>query len=385
MHDAPVVPVVTGMGLVSALGRGYEAVFARLCAGHSGVRHNPDPQYAGFRNTRMGMVEEAFPAAADARVTALLAAALRDALADAGIDGAAARLPATGAAVIGVSFGAIFHNQDGPVALDGAVDLAFPAAGLALVPHVLSAACSSSSEAIAMAYDMIVQGEAELVLAGGVDVIDRYKMAGHSSLATLSPTQCRPFDVHADGTILGEGAAILVLEHPRHAAARGARIHARLGGVAANTDTNTPTSPDETGAGASRVIRAALSRARCLPLSVAYVNAHGSGTPVNDAMEATAFSATFGRPGPVVSSTKPAFGHTLGATGAIEAIVAIEALVHGVAPATYGLTVPHASWHGANVPSGAVQELAQGDCALSVTYGFGGANVALLFQQALPL
>lgn len=376
--SGPIVPVVTGIGLLSALGDAPDAVFARLCAGHSGVRANPDPRYAGYRNTRMGLVEGDYPDAAAARVTALLGAALAAALADAGL---APDAPLAGAAaVVGASFGAIFHNEDGPVALDGAIDAAFAASGLALLPHVLSAACSSSSEAIAMAYDMIVQGDAELVIAGGVDVIDRYKVAGHSSLSTLSPTTCRPFDAGADGTVLGEGAALLVIEHPRRAAARGARVHARLAGVAANTDTHSPTSPDESGAGAARVVADALRRAGCTPAALAYVNAHGSGTPVNDRMEAAAFAAAFGGAAPRISSTKSAFGHTLGATGAIEAIVAIAALRHGMAPPTHGLTRPDPGWDGADLVRGAPRPLGPGGHALSVTYGFGGANVALVFQ-----
>lgn len=373
-----IVPVVTGMSLVSALGDQPDAVFSRLCAGDSGVRANPDSQYQAYRNTSMGTVDGDYPSAPDARITALLGAALRDALDDAGLP---VSVPLPGAAaVIGASFGAIFHNEHGPVALDTAIDDAFLGTGLGLLPHVLSAACSSSSEAIAMAYDLIVQGGADIVIAGGVDVIDRYKVAGHSSLSTLSPTSCRPFDATADGTILGEGAALLVIEHPRHAAARGARVHARLSGVAANTDTNSPTSPDETGAGAARVIADALRRADCAPASVAYVNAHGSGTPVNDRMEAAAFTAALG-PGSKISSTKSAFGHTLGATGAIEAIVAIESLIHGMAPATYGLARAHDSWDGSGLVLGRSQRLGDGDHALSVTYGFGGTNVALVFQK----
>lgn len=377
-----IIPVVTGLGLVSALGRDLELVFGRLYAGDSGIKPNADTDYSVYRNTRMGIAEGEFPAFADARVTAMLETALCDALADAGLD---PTLLQHGAAVIGVSFGSIFHNADGPVALDAAVDQAFAAAGIALLPHVVSAACSSSSEAIAMAYDMIVQGEAQLVIAGGVDVIDRYKVAGHSSLSTLSPTTCRPFDIAADGTILGEGAAILIIEHPAHALARHAAVRARLAGVAANTDTNTLTSPDETGTGAARLIVDALRRAGCAPDAVAYVNAHGSGTPVNDAMEAAAFAAVFtpapGRPGPKISSTKSVFGHTLGATGAVEAIVAIETLARRIAPATYGLANAHACWSDADLVRDRPDALGAGDCAMSVTYGFGGANVALVFQK----
>lgn len=382
MSSAPLVPVVTGMGLTSALGSGADAVFARLCAGDCGIRLNPDPAYSAYRNSRMGIAGGAFPEEAGERVTALLGAALREALADAGIHTGIDTASTEGAAAaIGVSFGSLFHNESGPVALDAVVDHAFPQAGLALLPHVLSAACSSSSEAIAMAYDMIVQGEADLVIAGGVDVVDRYKVAGHSSLSTLSPSVCRPFDQDADGTLLGEGAAVLVIEHPVRAVARRARVHARLAGVAANTDTNTPTSPDQTGAGAARVIADALRRAGRTADAVAYVNAHGSGTPVNDAMEAVAFAPALGSPGPKISSTKSAFGHTLGATGALEAIVAIQALVHRTAPATYGLQRVHESWGNAALVQDGPQPLDSGDCALSVTYGFGGANVALLFQR----
>jgi len=219
------------------------------------------------------------------------------------------------------------------------------------------------------------------VIAVGVDILDRYKMAGHSSLSTMSPDQCRPFDVAGNGTILGEGAAAVVLEAPAYAEGRGAPQRGRLSGVASTTDTSGATSPDPEGGGATRVLVQALARAGRVANDVAYVNAHGSGTPVNDAMEAKAFARVFQRGGPPVSSTKPAFGHTLGATGIIEAVVALEALRRKRVPPTVGLADIAPEADGLLLVQGTAIALpVDAPCAISVTYGFGGANTALVVE-----
>ncbi|UEM24784.1 beta-ketoacyl-[acyl-carrier-protein] synthase family protein (plasmid) [Skermanella mucosa] len=374
-------PVVTGAGLVTCLGRDQDAVWSRLMAGESGVAPIEAFDTAQCLNGSGGEIKDGLPSDGGARMAALLEGALRAALADA--DLAIGDLAGRRAAlVVGSSFGNIFQTENGPVELDHYIRPLLGGLGLDLPVISVSSACSSGSDAIATGADLIDFAGFDVVLCGGVDVLDIYKMVGHSALGTLSPPRCTPFSADGDGTALGEGAALLVLEAPADAARRGARVRSVLTGRASTTDTNTLTSPDLTGAGAMRAIDNALAQDGGTAADIAYVNAHGSGTPVNDAMEAQVYAGMFGKHRPAISSTKAAFGHTLGATGAIEAGIAILALERGEAPPTSGLAAVHEDWRRAAVVlPGDRAPLPPGRAALSVTYGFGGANVALLFRR----
>ncbi|MCO5059157.1 MAG: hypothetical protein M9905_15040 [Rhizobiaceae bacterium] len=374
------VPIISGRSWVTALGDGIEPVMDRLVHGDTGIAPSRRVDAAGLRNDRCGEVDLSFPDEPRARLRALTARVVADALGDAGLDSGS--LDPDCVIVIGTSFGNVFHNEDGPVALDEVLSEALRDLGIVREPIVLSAACSSSTEALGLAYDLISLGHCDSqVIAVGVDVIDRYKMAGHSSLSTMSPDVCRPFDAEANGTILGEGAAAMVLEAAASAERRDAPRRGCLAGVSSTTDTAGATSPDPDGVGAVRVLLQALASAGRGPAEVAYVNAHGSGTPVNDAMEVKAFRQVFGGAGSLVSSTKSAFGHTLGATGIMEAIVALESLRRGIAPPTVGLS------RAAEEPAGLDLVMGKGramrpdaPCAMSVTYGFGGANAAIVLE-----
>lgn len=374
-----ITPVITGRGWITALGSGIEPVMDRLLAGDTGISPARRIDASGLRNDHCGEVAASVPDEPRERIAVLLRQAVTNALDDAGLD--AAQFNERGAIVLATSFGTIFHNADGPVALDDVLGETLRAIGLTIEPIVISAACSSSTEALGLGHDLIAPGRCDRVLAIGVDVVDRYKMAGHSSLSTMSPDTCRPFDVAANGTILGEGAAAMILEAPAAVAQRGGTSLGRLLGVASTTDTAGATSPDPDGTGAIRVLTEALSRAGRTAADVGYVNAHGSGTPVNDAMEIKAFTRVFGEAGPLVSSTKSAFGHTLGATGLMEAIVALEALRRRCAPPTVGLVTPADAANDLHLVRGRSERIATDrTCALSVTYGFGGANSALVLN-----
>src|SRR5438093_685029 len=247
----------------------------------------------------------------------------------------------------------------------------------------LSTACSSSALAVALAADSIRRGEARVALALGTDGLCRLTYAGFDALQALDLDRCRPFDRHRRGLSLGEGAAALVLEDAEHARARGARAHAALLGHGTATDAHHPTAPHPEGRGALAALRAALAAAGLPPEAIDYVNAHGTSTPHNDAMEVGVLRHVFGsRLARVpLSSTKSQVGHCLGAAGAIEAAVTVVALDEGIVPPTVGLREPDPAWAdldlvrtpGRRVPLGA---------ALTSSYGFGGHNVTLVLGRA---
>ncbi len=374
-------PAVTGLGLRTCLGHDEASLWRRLVAGESGIGPIRSFDAARCNTTAAGEIAEGLPREGQSRMAALFEGALAATLANAGLRAADLSARRT-VVVVGSSFGAIFHAEGEPIELDQYVPGALARLGLNVPFLSVSSACSSGSDAIALGADLVEFGDYEVALCGGVDILDLYKMVGHSALGTLSPTGCRPFSANGDGTALGEGAAFFLLERCADARARGAQVRALLVGRAATTDTNTITSPDLTGAGAIRAIGATLARAGRAADAIAYVNAHGSGTPVNDAMEARVYQELFAARRPLLSSTKGAFGHTLGATGAIEAAVTVLALEHGCAPPTAHLVEVHDEWRSANLvrPGDEAATLQPGGLGLSVTYGFGGANVALLFE-----
>lgn len=242
----------------------------------------------------------------------------------------------------------------------------------------LATACSSSALAIATAADMIVAGDADVMLAGGGDSVSRMTWGGFHSLLLVDAAGCRPFDTARAGMTLGEGAAILVLEEEQTARQRGATILARLSGWGASCDAHHATAPHPEGAGAAAAMRAALQRAGLSPAAIDYVNAHGTGTRDNDSAEGSALKTVFGERVPPFSSTKRFFGHSLGASGAIEAVVCVEALRHQEMPANPGFTTPD--------PAIGLQPITKFQRAslqhvMSNSFGFGGNNAVLIISQ----
>ena len=245
-----------------------------------------------------------------------------------------------------------------------------------------STACSSSAISIAMGLGWIRSGRADVVVAGGTDALCRMTYSGFHALQAMAPEPCRPFDRDRAGLTLGEGAAALVLEDEEHARRRGASILAFVRGAGLSCDATHPTAPHEEGRGARQALEGALADAGLGPDAVDYVNAHGTGTPQNDACEARALHAVFGdRAADLpVSSTKGLLGHTLGAAGAIEAVATILALRGGFAPPTVGLENPDPA---------CVVDLVRGPArpvelerAASNSYGFGGNNCSLVLERA---
>jgi 3-oxoacyl-[acyl-carrier-protein] synthase II len=245
----------------------------------------------------------------------------------------------------------------------------------------LNVACASGAMAIALAARMILDGAAPLMLAGGTDAICQFTLGGFQSLQALDPEPCRPFDRSRNGLNIGEGAAVLVLEELGRARARGAHIWAVLRGWGMTNDAFHLTAPHEAGAGLAASIRCAAEMAGVEPGDVGYVNAHGTGTTANDAAEANAYAAVFGgsrRPVPV-SSTKSYVGHSLGAAGAIEAVITILSLRLAALFPTLRLAdpidCPAVDWLMGDVRR---QEY---ELAMTVSAGFGGSNTTLLFEK----
>jgi 3-oxoacyl-[acyl-carrier-protein] synthase II len=232
-----------------------------------------------------------------------------------------------------------------------------------------------------MAADMIRRGEAERVLAGGYDALSEFVFSGFDSLRALSTTTVRPFDRRRDGLGLGEGAGFVFLEEESAARARGARPLARVLGWGSGGDAHHMTRPSENGEGLVRAITAALCHARVRPEDVGFVNAHGTATTFNDRMEARAFETVFGaRAGRVpVDSIKGSIGHTLGAAGALEAVLVALSLSRGVLPPTPGFETPDPE-----VPLDVVASPREADVriAVSCSSAFAGTNACLVLERA---
>ncbi|MFE2875821.1 beta-ketoacyl-[acyl-carrier-protein] synthase family protein [Streptomyces roseus] len=243
-----------------------------------------------------------------------------------------------------------------------------------------STACASGTTALGVARDLLAAGRCDIALVCGADAaVTRLMVTGFSQLGALSDTGSRPFDAARDGFVIAEGAGALVLERPAHAAARAARPLARLIGHASSTDAHHLVAPHPEGRGAEQAVRAALADAGIGPGDVGHVNAHGTSTRQNDAVEAAVLRRVFPHR-PPVTSAKGALGHTLGASGAVEAALTVLALAEGIVPPTAGLaeTDPDA---GIDVVSGTARTH-PAQVAVSTSFGFGGHNAVAVL--ALP-
>jgi len=240
-------------------------------------------------------------------------------------------------------------------------------------------ACAGGGNAIGHAADLIRTGMAEIVLAGGYEALSELVFAGFDGLQSLAPEACRPFDRGRRGLMLGEGAAFLVLEKASHARARGANILGYFAGYGHTTDTHHLTQPAPDGAPLERAMRRALEQSNLHASQIGYVNAHGTGTPFNDGAEAQAFHRVFGSGQTKLSSTKAALGHTLGAAGAIEAVLCLLALQTGQLPPQINLLDPEPLLAEDLVAHGEKSALS---AAMSVNLGFGGSNAAVIFTRA---
>jgi 3-oxoacyl-(acyl-carrier-protein) synthase len=371
--------VITGRGVICALGADVRAFWKSLVAGRTGIA--PIGRFPAADLAPRMAAEVQVPAIDDAdRAGSFALHAAREALDDAALVPDAATGVALGTTLAGMG---LFERWTGD-----------PMPGLDRVPYFAPAvrvartfgcggpvatpqlACASGTHAVALAAEWIRTGEADVVLAGGTDLLCRFVVAGFNALRATAE-EAKPFDVARRGLVLGEGAAVLVVEAEGHARRRGAFVRARIAGTGAAADATHMTAPDREGRGAARAMSAALADAGLDPGAVDFVSAHGTGTVFNDAMEAMAIARVFGPRAVPVDSIKGAVGHALGAAGALEAVVCLEAMRTGFLPPTAGLTSVDPACDALDLVLGDARRHAT-RVAVSTSSGFAGANAAIV-------
>jgi len=389
-------PVITGVGIVAAPGLNVTEVWQAVASGACGLKPLslfPSPRYGQIPvgEIRRDLVELGAPLRGS-RSDKLGWLAARDALRDASLNPAG--FADRAGVLLGCSVGGSFDSEQFLINLmkrgimrprptrfhecASAVEVIADHFGLYGPSMAVATACSSGALAIAAAAEMIQTGEADVMLAGGTDSLSRTTWSGFHSLLLVDSQGCRPFDVTRGGMSFGEGAAVLVLESAETARRRGAKILARLTGWGASCDGHHATQPHPEGAGALAAMQAALRKANLGPDAIGYVNAHGTGTRDNDLAEARALKTLFGDRIPPFSSTKRIFGHALAASGALEAVVCIEALRRQQLP-------PNPGYSQMDPAIGLQPVVALRSASLthvmSNSFGFGGNNAALVFSQ----
>lgn len=393
--------VVTGCGAVSAWGWGVEPLRQGLRSGRSAIRPTTVFDTRGQRTRVAGEVPPP-PVAVVQRIAEWAQLAMADRFALAAADEAVERADL---ALVGRLAGTFFGGSTAGMlecerylgrltgALAGHPRLALLASqqingpGDAVARHLevtgptytVSSACASGGLAIAAAVESIRRGEVEVAVAGGADSLCLLTYSGFNSLRSVDPEGCRPFRADRAGLSIGEGAGILILESLAGANARGASPLAEILGWGSSCDAHHMTAPHPEGDGAAAAITRALGDAGISPDQVAFINAHGTGTPHNDVSEARAIERVFGaRWSRVpVTATKASVGHLLGCSGAIEAVATVLAFLDGAVQPTPG--------HGPVDPSLGLdlvldepRRLAPGSVAVSTSFAFGGANAALV-------
>jgi 3-oxoacyl-[acyl-carrier-protein] synthase II len=257
--------------------------------------------------------------------------------------------------------------------------------GLRGINYSVATACASANNAIGDAYRAIQHNTADVIITGGTEAaITQMGLSGFQNMKALSTRNddpqraSRPFDAERDGFVLSEGAGLLVLEDLEHAQRRGARIYCEVVGFGASADAGHITQPDDQGTGAGRAMSDALADAKLNPSDIGYINAHGTSTPLGDAAETQAIKRVYGEHARKlsISSTKSQLGHTLGASGGIELVVTVKAIVQGVIPPTINLTNPDPACDLDYTPNTARER--RFNFAMSNSFGFGGHNASVI-------
>ena len=394
--------VVTGMGAVTPLGLGVDALFDGLCAGRCGVGPITRFDTTGLAVTIAAQVpyldlglpgkllreSDAFTQFALCAAAEALGGSLPAAPHRVGVVMGTAMAGIATTAATQESLTAAVHKNVGPRFVPrilgniAAAQIAM-AHGLTGPSLTLSTACASGGDAVATAAMLLLAGEADAVLAVGAESIlcplVLYSLANAGALSRRNDDPlhaCRPFDQAASGFVIGEGGAALVLETEAHAKSRGAAILAELAGWSNNTDGYHVTAPRPDGSRAAACMAAALARAGLEPARLGYIHAHGTGTPEGDRAEANALLTLFGTDGPPVSSTKGLTGHMMGAGGIADSIVCIQAIRRALLPPSANLTRP-----AYDLPLLRETTARAVDTAMANAFGFGGQNSSLVFRR----
>jgi 3-oxoacyl-[acyl-carrier-protein] synthase II len=408
--------VVTGVGLVCGLGIGTDEVWKNLLAGKSGVRTITQFDASAFDCTIAGEVRDFDPLHwAEKKELKKIARFIQLSLAATDFAMRMSELKITPdiAEVTGVyvasgigGFDVIEREHSkllsgGPGRISpffipaaiinlasGHISIRYGAKG----PNSATAtACSASAHAVGDSFRMIQHGDAEVMICGGAEAaITPMGVGGFAAMKALSTRNSeperasRPFDADRDGFVIGEGAGILILESLEYAERRGAKILAEIVGYGMSGDAHHITAPEGNGDGAYRVMRAAIRDARLEPQQIDYVNAHGTSTPLGDAIETKAMKRVFGEHSKklAVSSTKSMTGHLLGGAGGLEAGISVLALLDQVLPPTINQETPDPECDLNYIPNH--MRKAAVEHALSNSFGFGGTNAALLFKRWNP-
>ena len=405
--------VITGMGTVNPLGLDVSESWKNITNGVSGVGRitlfdvgNLQVHIAcELKNFVPEQYMEAREARRRDRFEQMSTAAVKEALSDSGLEITDANAARTGV-IISSAIGGLKSLQDaiitnyteGPRRVSPFLIpmlMANGAAGLAAIDHGIkgpcfsvASACASGADGIGMAWMMLRAGMLDACLTGasestvtslGVAAFDRVGATSRrNDDFSMTP---QPFDKNRDGLVMGEGAAVLVLETESHAKARGANILAELAGYGSTADAFHVTAPHETGAGGAAAIRQALHTAEANPEDVGYISAHGTATELNDLSETRAIKAAFGDLAYKVpiSSTKSMTGHMMGATGALEAIFCVQAIREGILPPTIHYETPDPECDLDYIPNKAREKKI--DLAISNAFGFGGHNAVLAIRR----
>jgi|CXWL01.1.fsa_nt_gi 3-oxoacyl-[acyl-carrier-protein] synthase II len=382
-HDAI---VITGVGVMSPLGLTLAALWQRLVAGDSAVREWPDlSDYRCARACRIDDAASGFHPAPLRRGRALAIAAAEQAVAQAWGPGAGA-LPAGTGVYIGSTLGesVAFECAAEGEAL-ALADFRVPSFTRGVREHFaldgpqqsLATACAAGNFAVGAAMSALRAGRVPAALAGGVEPFSRLSLVGFSRSRAMASDRCRPFDHRRSGMLLGEGAAVFVLERAAHALGRGAVPLAEVVSLGLSCDAYHPTAPLPDGSGMARAMQQALDAAGIAAADVDWVNAHGSGTRASDAAEAKALHTVFGTRMPLVSGSKGALGHALGASSALESAICLEGLRTGTVPPTAGHDEPDPDGGMACTRTARQQPMRW---VLNNAFAFGGVNSALLLR-----
>ncbi len=399
--------VVTGIGIISALGTGRAAHVAALRNAQPGVRkathlvsiHTPDFVLGEIDRSNDDLSQMMGLPTGDngyTRTTLLSLAAMKDLLDTTAIESLLRNEPFAfiSANTVGgmstiediymdvASIPGDPNNIKYIYTLDCADSTKKVAEHYKLKPFMatISTACSSSSNSLIMGARMIKQGVVQRAICGGGDALSRFTLNGFHTLKNVDKQHTRPFDQNRMGLNLGEAAGFVLLESESAARARGAKILAVLSGYANTNDAYHPTAPSPDGTGAYNTMRQALDMAGLQPADIGYINAHGTATENNDRAEGLAIQKLFGPQAPPFSSTKPYTGHTLAAAGVIEAIFSLWAMEER-------MIIPNLNFETKMeeldiAPATRLQEDVQIDHVLSNSFGFGGSNVSLIFSKA---
>lgn len=405
--------VVTGMGIICPVGNSLEEVWENLSNGVSGAAHMPEFEELGLKVTFGAPVKNFDPetilSKRDLRRTDPLTQAALYASGQALSDSALSLDNEDSydiGAVIGTGIGgfqSLFdgiekfmregHSTVSPLLLPmmlpdspaGKIAIDF---GLRGPNMAISTACATGNNSIGEAYEMIRRGAAKVMLGGSSEAaLLSLTVASLSNMKAISRRNddpqgaSRPFAADRDGFVIGEGAAVLILEELEHARARGARIYAELTGYGSTCDAFHVTAPMENGEGAQAAMRFALRSAGLQPEDISYINAHGTSTPLNDVSETRAIKAVFGDYAYQVpiSSTKSMTGHLMGSAGSVEAVFSIQAIQHQFIPPTINLHTPDPECDLNYTPNVGVK--AEIEHVMSNSFGFGGHNAVLIFSR----